>query len=143
MGPALGHAVVASWQLAPTTIVENNLSCGHSYPEAVCDKMKRSSPGAQTERRGDAGPVRLLRSGEVHRQRSIQLLDYVPFFTLLLPGWCGSWPRAASTDAGVTIVCVVTIAVPPTRRDPFFQLDDLEAALPLGLTGQRALDLAA
>src|SRR5262249_34706720 len=28
--------------------------------QSVCDIMKRSSPGAQTEHRGDAGPVREL-----------------------------------------------------------------------------------
>src|SRR5262245_37671395 len=35
-----------------------------SYTEMVCDKMERSSPGAQTERRGDAGPVRDLLGGK-------------------------------------------------------------------------------
>ena len=35
-----------------------------SYMESVCDRMRASSPGAQTERRGDAGPVRDLLGGE-------------------------------------------------------------------------------
>src|SRR5262249_25134695 len=30
---------------------------------AVCGSMERSSPGAQTKRRGEAGPVRLLLGG--------------------------------------------------------------------------------
>jgi hypothetical protein len=34
-----------------------------SYMESVCDGMNASSPGAQTERRGDAGPVRDLLGG--------------------------------------------------------------------------------
>jgi hypothetical protein len=29
-----------------------------SYMESVCGRMRASSPGAQTERRGDAGRVR-------------------------------------------------------------------------------------
>ena len=35
-----------------------------SYMESVCDRMRASSPGAQTERRGDAGPVRDLLGGK-------------------------------------------------------------------------------
>src|SRR5262249_86464 len=36
--------------------------------EWVCDRMEKAlAPGAQTERRGDAGPVRLLLGGETHR----------------------------------------------------------------------------
>jgi hypothetical protein len=35
-----------------------------SCREAVCDKMERTSSGAQTERRGDAGPERDLLGGK-------------------------------------------------------------------------------
>ena len=37
---------------------------GTSFWEEVCDTMNASSPGAQTERRGDAGPVQALLVGE-------------------------------------------------------------------------------
>jgi hypothetical protein len=37
------------------------------------DHEKASIPGAQTERRGDAGPVRLLRGGETHRPTWLNL----------------------------------------------------------------------
>src|SRR5262245_26040186 len=35
-----------------------------SFSQAVCSKMERSPPGAQTERRGGAGPVRGLLGGK-------------------------------------------------------------------------------
>jgi hypothetical protein len=38
-----------------------------SIYEPVCDTMERSSPGAQTERRGDAGPVRDLLAVRPHQ----------------------------------------------------------------------------
>jgi hypothetical protein len=38
-----------------------------SSTEAVCAMMKATSPGAQTERRGDARPVRDLLGGKPHR----------------------------------------------------------------------------
>jgi hypothetical protein len=37
---------------------------GTSFWEVVCHTMVWSSPGAQTERRGDAGPVRDLLGGK-------------------------------------------------------------------------------
>jgi hypothetical protein len=47
--------------------------------------------------------------------------------------------RAASCDFGV----VTLTTVPTTGRDAFLQLDDLEAALPLGLAGRRGVALEA
>ena len=43
---------------------KDGISLWLSHKEAVCDKMGRSSPGAQTKRRGDAGPVRDLLGGK-------------------------------------------------------------------------------
>jgi hypothetical protein len=54
--------------------------------------------------------------------------------------WSGGLaPQLVFRDAVRINVCVAVAergrSAAATRRDPFLQLDDLEAALPLGLTG--------
>jgi hypothetical protein len=54
--------------------LENNI-VHISILESVCGIMDEDNPaGAQTERRGDAGPVRLLLGGETRRPTLFELL---------------------------------------------------------------------
>ena len=46
----------------------------------VCGMMERSSPGARTERRGDAGPVRVLLAADTHRPLVLTGSLLVAFF---------------------------------------------------------------
>jgi hypothetical protein len=82
-------------------------------------KEKAIIPGAQTERRGEAGLMRIDRVTSLHR--AVETLA-----------------AALATARGDVMPNAALIG-----RDPLLQLDDLEAALPLGLTGRRGLALAA
>jgi hypothetical protein len=88
--------------------------------------MVRSSPGAQTERRGDAGPVGDGRGA----QPALAALQ-------------GGQLTVTVGSLGYVTAEVAPFAITPTRGDPFLQLDELEAALALGRAGRRGLALAA
>jgi hypothetical protein len=49
---------------SPSKPTANNIALMVNLLMLVCDTMDASGPGAQTERRGDAGPVRSLLGGK-------------------------------------------------------------------------------
>jgi hypothetical protein len=86
--------------------------------------IERSSPGVQTERRGDAGPVRDLLDGKA------------------APGDSFNSEHEALPDADFgTAVAMAPHAL--AGRHALLQPEDLEAALPVRLASRRGLGIAA